>query len=302
MKVSAVCPSCGRATASKGRSECLYCGMPLDPVETGKVTAPSSGVPIGPPGEKAPHAGALPASPTPAPAAVTPSASPDVGGEAPSSPPAPPQRATVSHAPHVPMLYKDRAERMQAETINPVTEFLKTGTGKFVIWLGAILVAIGGIVLFINSQAPKVDLTVPPPPLAGSVPAGGKSPEAKLRELQAQATAAAAANDASAALRRVAEAIERIGAKKGHYPEFVPSSLVGLDPAYDFASELALFAERRVAYRLSIDAANSSENFTLRAVSAATGEVLTQSGTLRVDEGRSDERTRDDSGIGTVAP
>ena len=46
VKVSAVCPACGRPASSKGRSVCLYCGAPLTPVATGKVSAAGSGRPI----------------------------------------------------------------------------------------------------------------------------------------------------------------------------------------------------------------------------------------------------------------
>jgi hypothetical protein len=46
MKVASVCPACGRPASTKGRSECLYCGVRLLPVETGVVKAAGSGAPI----------------------------------------------------------------------------------------------------------------------------------------------------------------------------------------------------------------------------------------------------------------
>jgi len=46
MKVASVCPACGRPASTKGRSECLYCGARLLPVETGVVKAAGSGSPI----------------------------------------------------------------------------------------------------------------------------------------------------------------------------------------------------------------------------------------------------------------
>lgn len=46
MKVASVCPACGRPASTKGRSECLYCGARLLPVETGTVRAAGSGAPI----------------------------------------------------------------------------------------------------------------------------------------------------------------------------------------------------------------------------------------------------------------
>ncbi len=46
MKVAAICPTCSRPAASKGRAVCLYCGAPLQPVTTGQVSAAQSGVAI----------------------------------------------------------------------------------------------------------------------------------------------------------------------------------------------------------------------------------------------------------------
>ena len=46
VRVRAVCPACGRPTASPGRSECLYCGAPLAAVVTGTVSAEGSGKPV----------------------------------------------------------------------------------------------------------------------------------------------------------------------------------------------------------------------------------------------------------------
>ena len=64
VRVRAVCPACGRPTASPGRSECLYCGAPLAAVVTGTVSAAGSGRPVtvapgnlkGPPPVPPPHA------------------------------------------------------------------------------------------------------------------------------------------------------------------------------------------------------------------------------------------------------
>lgn len=46
MKVAAICPGCSRPASSKGRTVCLYCGAPLQPVVTGQVSAAQSGVAI----------------------------------------------------------------------------------------------------------------------------------------------------------------------------------------------------------------------------------------------------------------
>lgn len=51
MKVAAICPTCSRPASSKGRSVCLYCGAPLQPVVTGQVSAAESGVAIDVPPE-----------------------------------------------------------------------------------------------------------------------------------------------------------------------------------------------------------------------------------------------------------
>ncbi|MBL8111396.1 MAG: hypothetical protein JNK60_00805 [Acidobacteria bacterium] len=51
MKVAAICPTCSRPASTKGRSVCLYCGAPLQPVVTGKVSAAQSGIAIDVPPE-----------------------------------------------------------------------------------------------------------------------------------------------------------------------------------------------------------------------------------------------------------
>ncbi len=261
MKVTGVCPTCGRAASSKGRSECLYCGSPLDPVATGTVSAPSSGVPIAPPrpaGEPAAEPGA----------------------------PATPRRATISTPKLVPNLYAEREKKMQAEEATPIADFVSSPIGKFTIWLGSIVLVVGGLVAFINKYThgkTGAELVTPPP-------AADSRPDPKLQQAASQAQTATFRADAESAIAAVADAIERSGTAAGHYPDFVSSGLVGLEAGRDFAKELDYFAGGRISsYRMTTDPMTGHETFTVEAVSRQSGETLRRTGTLKVKKGFSTE-------------
>lgn len=257
MKVSGVCPNCGRPTASKGRSECLYCGATVEAVPTGAVTAPGSGAPLPP--SAAPPSGAPFAAPGPA---------------------SPPRRVTVERARAVPNLYAERAKRMQAEGENPVAEFFRSGTGKVAIWVGSIAVVIWILFATIEHFQPKNTKAL----LSDAKPAPSE-PDRKTQEAASQAQAATVKVDAAAALKNVADAIEKVAVRTGHYPDFVPTSLVGLEPGNDFTTQLEYFAGGRISlYRFSIDPATGDETFVLEAVSKATGETLQRTGRLHIQK------------------
>lgn len=258
MKVSGICPSCGRPASSKGRAECLYCGAPLDPVATGTVSATGSGRPVAPAGGDA----TMPLAQDGSPAA-----------------PKGPRATIVPRKPPVPNLYEERARRQQEEGINPIREFVSTGTGKFVLWAGGIGLAIFGLVSLIEHFQPKNAKAMIAD--ANRQAKKEKEPDPRLDDAAKKASAATAQADAHSALKAVAAAIERVGARAGHYPDFVSSSLIGLEPGRDFAPELEFFAGGKVSYDLSIDPMTKEETFTISAVSKATGETLSASGKLR---------------------
>jgi len=268
MKVSGVCPNCGRATASKGRSECLYCGASLDPVATGVITAPGSGEPV------------VPLLPLPGSSSnddPTLRLTPGVGETAP-----PPRRATAVR-PAVPNLYRERAEKMQAEGINPVAEFFRTGAGKFVIWLGSIGLVTASLFYFISSHTPTIDHGVAHPP-GWMNQAEKPAVDSAAAQGELQARSAVSRADAASALRAIATSIEKSGARDGQYPDFVSGALIGLETGRNFDNELSLFAGGRISdYRVSHSSDGTTETFVVEAISRETGEKLQMSGTLKIE-------------------
>jgi hypothetical protein len=115
MKVASICPACGRPASTKGRSECVYCGARLLPVETGTVSAAGSGTPI----------------------AVSPE---NLKAPPPPGPPSPPRL-------DAPWLRVSEAEP-------PARRFLRNGWVRFALAVSFILLAILGLGRFIEEQRP----------------------------------------------------------------------------------------------------------------------------------------------------
>jgi hypothetical protein len=260
MKVSGVCPNCHRPVVSKGKGECLYCGSPISPVDTGQVVAPGSGQPL---------------------------AAEQLEKLAPSAPAAPPvPRATKNT---VPNLYADRAAKMQAEGINPVAEFFRTAAGKALIWLSCIGAAVGGIVYLIDSQRPKnVDMSYPketisdiakgkawPKDQPGSAPGGAGTETSTSAPAPAAAPVVRLDTDSQA----IALLADRILASVPYgtaFPDVLPYFVLHSPPGSDVFRAASFFTPSSFEYKRTISPDFQFEGFELSAT-APSGATMTAS-------------------------
>ena len=238
MKVSGVCPNCHRPVSSKAKGVCLYCGSAIAAVDTGQVSAAGSGAPL---------------------------STEQVEKLAPAAPPPVPRPSK-----NVPNLYADRAARMQAEEINPIAEFFRSGAGKFTIWAGSILLVIGGIVWFIDDQRPKnVDLSTPKESLSDIAKGkkwAGNAPPPEAPPAAAPAPAAAPIKvfeDENTALGFIADQILASVPRGMAFPDTLPAFVSAPAPGSDLERATAFFDLSTMHYSRTLSQDFQYEGFNL---------------------------------------